>query len=612
MMSDWFMYSIIGHCWVSSKNPTGEDELAQQALALLSPKWQQQSQQQLLSKSGIGNNDNSINTTTTGQLKLDYTTLASVLKLSRMTDRHYATAVQFLVERTGFVSYEALADVHSAQPLLYDTQGNHTIGVSSELMCTSLWHSDSVTCSINEYGVILPTTTAATSYDKWFAATAVVPIQADLSLDVLNSAITLSEKQNSAEVFSSDVIGAIVDLNWELHAEQYWTTELKQSIPITLALLAYYLLYFGVQYYSEPLNNIGTSVDDISTKALVSNACWHLLQVIISWCIVTTAAVHKLHVKATSDHDLMRRAFCLFAYYGWGLASTVILAPAHVQQLAVSNSVNMTTITAIVLAVLSLLRPLQLYKQTAIWCSRLVHQIPYIRAWLATSLIIYIAHPDVGALMQFNNTTIAEYKQGLCYWFSTLTCSSSSTPSKLLPTHETGGVYFMLGLAGFAGFLMSLCTVCQTLDGIEYIRTNAKTSTTSSVAKWRQQQAYMIQSSYSEGSTLKRCAINAYLKKNCYIQVLQSVDKQTSTAATKHATHSVSSTGYTIECSVTQADLNSMKADVAWPQNSVLKSLRLLITVLAQSYGERGFILMLVTMVLIMAVLPLVAAALLL
>eukprot|EP00953_Heterococcus_sp_UTEX-ZZ885_P037202 19127-Heterococcus_DN1.PRE.1 len=162
---------------------------------------------------------------------------------------------------------------------------------------------------------------------------------------------------------------------------------------------------------------------------------------------------------------------------------------------------------------------------------------------------------------------------------------------------------------------MSLCTVCQTLDGIGYIRTNAKTSTTSSVAKWRQQQAYMIQSSYSEGSVSKRCAINAYLKKNCYIQVLQTVDKQAPTAAgtaTKDATYGITSTGYPIECSVTQADLNNMKADVAWPQNSVLKSLRLLMTVLAHSYGERGFILMLVTMVLIMAVLPLVAAALLL
>jgi hypothetical protein len=332
MMSDWFVYSIVGHCWVSSKNPTGEDELAQQALALSSPKWQQQSQQQLLSKSGIGNNDKSINTTTTALLKLDYTTLASVLKLSRMTDRHYATAVQFLVEKTGFVSYGALADVHSAQPLLYDTQGNHTIGVSSELMCTSLWHSDSVTCSINEYGVILPTITAATSYDKWFAATAVIPIQADLSLDVLNSAITLSEKQNSAEVFSSDVIGAIVDLHWNLHAEQYWTTKLTQFIPITLTLLAYYILYFGVQYYSRSSSNIGTSVDDTYSKALVTNGCWQFLQIVMSWCIVTTAAVHKLDVKATSDHDLMRRAFCLFAYYGWALDTSPCTTAVSKQQ----------------------------------------------------------------------------------------------------------------------------------------------------------------------------------------------------------------------------------------------------------------------------------------
>jgi hypothetical protein len=96
----------------------------------------------------------------------------------------------------------------------------------------------------------------------------------------------------------------------------------------------------------------------------------------------------------------------------------------------------------------------------------------------------------------------------------------------------------------------------------------------------------MILSSYSEGSILKRCAINAYLIKNCYIQKLQAVNKQASTAATanKDASYGMRSIGYTIN-SVTQADLNSMKADMTMPNNSFLKSLQPLVKVLSELDG---------------------------
>jgi hypothetical protein len=93
-----------------------------QALMLLSPKWQQQSQQQLLLASVDSHTDDS-STVATVKLKLDYTALATVLKLPQMTDKLYATAVQFLVKHTGFESYHALTDVYSERSLLHDTQG---------------------------------------------------------------------------------------------------------------------------------------------------------------------------------------------------------------------------------------------------------------------------------------------------------------------------------------------------------------------------------------------------------------------------------------------------------------------------------------------------------
>jgi hypothetical protein len=128
------------------------------------------------------------------------------------------------------------------------------------------------------------------------------------------------------------------------------------------------------------------------------------------------------------------------------------------------------------------------------------------------------------------------------------------------------------------------------LYAFKCIRTNTKRNTTSTLAKWRQQQAHLIQSSYSEGSTLKRCAIDAHINKNCYILVLEAVNKQESTAAaasTKLATCTTASPGYTIN-SVAQADLNSVKADKA-TQNSVYKVLQLLKTVSCEANGTTTF-----------------------
>jgi hypothetical protein len=176
-----------------------------------------------------------------------------------------------------------------------------------------------VNCSIDEYGMIstsVATTTVPTSCsEQLLATTALVPIQANLSLDVLNSAIKLSEKQNSAEVFTSDVIGAIVDLHWDLHAEQYWTTKALHNKPITLALLAYYTLYIAVVCLSSLLSSTDSKTDTYSKAPLIS-VCWEFLQVIITWCILTTAAIYKLDIRAINEFCLLKRAFCLFTYYG--------------------------------------------------------------------------------------------------------------------------------------------------------------------------------------------------------------------------------------------------------------------------------------------------------
>jgi hypothetical protein len=303
--------------------------------------------------------------------------------------------------------------------------------------------------------------------------------------------------------------------------------------------------------------------------------CWEYVQAIVTWRILTTAAIYQLDAKAVDDFWLMKRAFCLFAYYGWALASTVILASARVQ--SQGSSINITTVTAIVLLLMSLVSHLQLYKQTASYCSTLFHLIPLVKAWIATAAIAYVACSEVGAILLPRDTAVAELKQGLCYWCSTSSCSSNFVPSKLVYMRDPYEVYTFMGAAVWTAAMIGIATVWEMIDMIADIRTNAKTSTTSSVAKWRQQQAYMIQSSYSEGSVLKRCAIDAYLKQNCYIQVLQPVNKQTTIAATEVA-HGVTSTGYSIN-SVTQADLSSIKADMTMPKSSAYKVLQIIMKV---------------------------------
>jgi hypothetical protein len=494
------------------------------------------------------------------------------------------------------MSYDALADVHSSQSVLLDTQGNHTIGVSSELISTSLWNSDTFKCVVDEYGilsaVVMTTATSSMSCSGRLAATAVVPVHASLSLDVLNAAIKLSEQQNSAQVYSSNVIGAIIELHWGLHAKQYWTTKATQSIPITLALLAYYTLYLWA-YYSSTVN-AGTATDTYTTAPLIQ-VCWEFIEVIVTWCVLTTAAIHKLDAQACDDFHLMKRAFALFLYYGWALASTVMLVSSRVQPQSVHTSVHITTVTALVLLLMSLLNHLQLYKQTATRCSRLFHQIPVVRAWLATAVMMYIAHTEVFSLLLSDEIATAEYKQAKCFWLGSNNCDSSSTASNNRDS-EPEGLWYVLALTAAPGVIVTIITVCEMLYEVSCIwakcglmRANATSSTTAAAAKWRQQQAYMIQSSYSDGSAVKKYAVDAYLKKNCYIQVLQAVSAQqasTAVAAVEAAnsvtvTDDCATTTVSIIDSVTQDELmNSVKADMSKPHSSCIKALQLLVKVL--------------------------------
>jgi hypothetical protein len=95
--------------------------------------------------------------------------------------------------------------------------------------------------------------------------------------------------------------------------------------------------------------------------------------------------------------------------------------------------------------------------------------------------------------------------------------------------------------------------------------------TTCSAAKWRQQQAYMIQSSYSEGSAIKRNTIDAYLMKNCYIQVLQPVGKLSPAAvAAVEAAHSARAAACdTIMDNVTVDKINSLMMNKKKPKSSI-------------------------------------------
>jgi hypothetical protein len=196
----------------------------------------------------------------------------------------------------------------------------------------------------------------------------------------------------------------------------------------------------------------------------------------------------------------------------------------------------MTTITAAVLVVLSVLNHLQVFKQAAIGCtSKLYHRIALIRAWVATSVISYIACREVLAILALKPTAIAKYRQAICNWLMHDYCSSSSSEhgedtevelSVSLLISCIMATTLGLPVAGMIGWLVydlafEYWSVCA----------NLVTDTCRSKATlWRQQRAYMIQSSYSEGSAIKRKTIDAYLKKNCYIQVLQPVDKSSAAA----------------------------------------------------------------------------------
>jgi hypothetical protein len=129
MKSDWFMYTVLD-TYVSSADEG--DTMIKQGMTLLSPVWQQQLQQQLLSTAVDSHNSDST-VSTTVPLQLDYTILATVLKLQKTNDTHNAPAVEFLVQHAGFVSYDVLAGLNSTQLKLLNTRGNHTFGVSSEL-----------------------------------------------------------------------------------------------------------------------------------------------------------------------------------------------------------------------------------------------------------------------------------------------------------------------------------------------------------------------------------------------------------------------------------------------------------------------------------------------
>jgi hypothetical protein len=599
MMPDWFMYTVL-HVWTRSAHCA--NNVTEQAMLMLSPQWQQQAQQQSLLTAG-DTNTNANSTTAAVPLKLDLTTLATVLKLRCVTDLHYVAAVRFLVKHTGFVSYDVLADVHSTQSVLLDTQGNHTIGVSPELICTTLWNSDTFRCTIDEYGISISTKTSTSSSSGMFVARAVVPLHASLSLDVLNCAIKLSEQQNSAQVYTSDVISAIIILHWGLHAEVYWTTKAKQSIPITLALPAYYLLYFWA-HCSSTVNASTTTTNTYTTAPLIQ-VCWELIEIVITWCVLTTAAVHKLDAQASDNFPLIKRAFALFLYHGWALVSTIMLVSSRVQSQAVrTNSIYMTTITAVVLLLMSLLNHLQLYKQTAsAWCSRLFHQIPIIRAWLATAVMMYIAHTEVFSVIRSHEAAIAEYKQAICFWLRTSNCDNSSTTTQ---DSLDKGQWFTVAVLAAPGVIVTIITVCETLYKMSCIWTNATSST--AAAKWRQQQAYMIQSSYSAGSAVRRYAIDAYLKNNCYIQVLQPVSAQhaSTVVTTVAAAHDVKvaddcaiTTVSTID-SVSQEELlNSVKADMSTSHSSIIKALQLLVKVLRTT--DAGVTSMIVSMMLTVA-----------
>jgi hypothetical protein len=166
MKADWFVYTILQAKPANTMAERVADEIKTATMKLLSPVWQQQSQQlqlqqqqqqqQQLALLPTTDTTNGIASNTTVPLKLDMTSLATVLKLACTTETHRTAALAFLKYYHNFISYAALIDLYSTQPLSHDTQGKYTIGVSSELICTSVWHKDAIKYTIGEHGYCLP------------------------------------------------------------------------------------------------------------------------------------------------------------------------------------------------------------------------------------------------------------------------------------------------------------------------------------------------------------------------------------------------------------------------------------------------------------------------
>jgi hypothetical protein len=353
------------------------NDTIKEGLTLLTPTWQRQAQQKTLMSSAPTDDgtDGTINASTI-PLHLDYTTLATVMKLPCITDIHYNVPVEFLLSSTGFVSLDALANVHSTQSLQYDVEGDHIIKASPSLISKSvsdrLGWKDTIGFSGTKRKV--QDATRLTSSDGLFVATSVVPVHAGVSLDVLESVIKLSEKQNSSKVFAADMVGAIFELHWNLHAESYWNMKAYHAFwTCHIAGLVYYALHIGLRCVSD--------APSISSEKL----CWELLALVVSWGMLTHTAF-RLESKPFADTGRMKRVLCLAVYYWWGLLSFVLLLSLRVQTGSECSSISITTITAVVLVCISMLNHLHLYKQTAVWCSRLFHQYRlYSPGWLLVS-----------------------------------------------------------------------------------------------------------------------------------------------------------------------------------------------------------------------------------
>jgi hypothetical protein len=205
-----------------------------------------------------------------------------------------------------------------------------------------------------------------------------------------------------------------------------------------------------------------------------------------------------------------------------------------------------------------------------------------------------------------NAATVAEYKQARCLWLFTCTCDTSSVQSEKINTADSSDdiaawQLLLISIVVLPGAVVFLMIMHDMLCEAVCIITDAMTYTASSVAKWRQQQAYMIRASYRECSVEQKNAIDAYLTKNCYIQVLQPQDTQPSTVvAATEATNgiilstsatasavgddtSAPSTASTIGVDIAIRDeINTVKADVKALQSSAEKTQQLLSEVLAK------------------------------